>query len=121
MHASLIRAVMALAIAGIFAVPPAASAKTRSCGSHGGVIAGGEGYEWGAARIKATGVSCSTAKRHVATCSATGKAPAGYTVRLKTSNRLIFSLTRGARRITWEPVGGGGCGNATSLRATAPE
>jgi hypothetical protein len=114
MRRAITRAALALALLGAAApaAADAASTKLRSCGGAGGKIDGPEGYEWGAMKIKASGVSCSTAKRHVRRCMASGKRPKGWRAGTEMrGGRAVSVLKRGSRRIQWEPVGGGGCGS----------
>lgn len=111
MHSSLTRAAVALALLSTAAAPAAAQAapsKTRSCGNAGGKIDGPEGYEWGATKIKATGLTCKTAKRHIKKCMASGRRPSGWGADQQGGSSVLMS---GDRRIQWTPVGGGGCGS----------
>lgn len=59
----------------------------------------------GAMGIRATGVSCRTARRIVARC-VRGRVTRGWTV--VTETRTL--MTKGRQRIIYTPVGGGGCG-----------
>ena len=62
----------------------------------------------GAMNIRATRISCKTARRIVARC-VKGTVSTGWTV--VTDTRTL--MTEGRQRITYTPVGGGGCGAFT--------
>jgi hypothetical protein len=62
----------------------------------------------GAMSIKTTGIACGPARRVIARCVA-GKVSGGWTV----VNDTKTLMTKGPQRITYTPVGGGGCGAFT--------
>lgn len=88
-------------VAALLTLAAPAAAQTRACDGVGG---GGTDAEWGAFDITATGVSCATAQRHIRTCAETKRAPSGWRFRMVDFQP---TLTRGARRITWQMAGAG--------------
>lgn len=86
-----------------FALLPGSAQAARSCGQVD-VVFEPEG-EGSGARIKATGLSCTSARRVVRRCL-NGK-PDGWRVRTTNTGRTV--MRKGSRTVSYLGTGGGGC------------
>lgn len=88
----------------------------RRCNGVGGTAVGQGGFEfeWGAFNVRAHGIRCARARRHIRTCIATGRSPRGWRFNRSQSG---WVLSRRETKVIWQPAGGGsGCADGGAWR-----